>query len=289
MLTIRRMEERLLKLYEQGHLYGTVHTSIGQEVIAVGVIRALDREKDVVWSNHRGHGHFVAYCDDVEGLIAEIMGKVTGVCGGIGGTQHIHKDNFYTNGVLGGTLPCALGTAFAEKVAGSGAITTVFLGDGAMAEGVVYESLNLAALWELPVLFVMEDNAVAQTTPADLQHAGDRQRRAESFGICVETLRAEDIEKVHDLAVLSAGRVRRESKPIFLALETDRLGPHSKGDDPRTKEALDQLWSRDPLKTHRQQLETSDPERLAALEHEVRERIDRAVEQAAREKTAGAE
>jgi TPP-dependent pyruvate/acetoin dehydrogenase alpha subunit len=98
--TIRRTEETLLDLYSQGLLFGTVHTCIGQETVALGVTAALDRQKDVIWSNHRGHGHYLAYSDDVEGLVAEVMGRSTGVCGGIGGSQHLHRDNFYTNGVL---------------------------------------------------------------------------------------------------------------------------------------------------------------------------------------------
>lgn len=115
MYLIRRMEESLLDLFSQGLLFGTVHTCIGQEACAVGVVNAIDRSKDIVWSNHRGHGHYISYSDDLEGLIAEIMGKETGVCRGVGGSQHLHKDNFYTNGILGGTVACAVGSALAEK------------------------------------------------------------------------------------------------------------------------------------------------------------------------------
>ena len=116
-LTIRRVEETLLRLHGEGAIAGTVHTCIGQEACAAGVVSALDRDRDVIWSNHRGHGHYLAYCDDVDGLIAEVLGRETGVCRGIGGSQHLHRDNFYSNGILGGTAPCAVGSALAEKLA----------------------------------------------------------------------------------------------------------------------------------------------------------------------------
>ena len=116
MLTIRRVEETLLALFSQGKVRGTVHTSIGQEACAVGVIDAVDVDKDIIFSNHRAHGHFLAYCDDVEGLIAEVTGHPAGVCGGIGGTQHLHKRNLYTNGIQGGMVPNAVGSAVAEAV-----------------------------------------------------------------------------------------------------------------------------------------------------------------------------
>ncbi len=133
MFLIRSVEERLLALYAQGLLDGTVHTAIGQEACAVGVIDALDRERDVVFSNHRGHGHFLAYSDDVEGLIGEVMGRATGVCGGVGGTQNLHWRNMYTGGIQGGMVPVAVGAALAEKLQGTGALCAIFLGDGTWA------------------------------------------------------------------------------------------------------------------------------------------------------------
>ncbi|HMJ24673.1 MAG TPA: thiamine pyrophosphate-dependent enzyme, partial [Pyrinomonadaceae bacterium] len=158
MLTVRIVEERLLRLFSEGLLHGTVHTCLGQEGCAVGVVSALNAERDVVFSNHRGHGHFLAYCDDVDGLIAELMGRRTGVCAGVGGSQHLHQKNFYSNGILGGIVPVATGMALAEKAKESDSIVIVFLGDGAFGEGVVYEAFNIAALWDLPILFVVELN-----------------------------------------------------------------------------------------------------------------------------------
>src|SRR5512139_1277806 len=165
--TIRRFEETLLENFPRGVFFGTTHTSLGQEADAVGVLSHL-RQEDVVFSNHRGHGHFLAAGGDPYALFAELMGKATGVCGGRGGSQHLHWENFYSNGILGGTVPQAVGMALAEKLKGSHSITVVFLGDGTLGEGVVYEALNMAALWNAPILFALENNGIAQTTPIEL-------------------------------------------------------------------------------------------------------------------------
>jgi acetoin:2,6-dichlorophenolindophenol oxidoreductase subunit alpha len=129
MFRIRTMEQTFLDLFSGGLLTGTVHTSLGQEACAVGVMNALDATHDVIFSTHRAHGHFVAYCDDVDGLVADVMGRSTGICGGIGGTQNLHKRNMYTGGIQGGIVPCAVGAALAEKLRRSGAICVVFLGE----------------------------------------------------------------------------------------------------------------------------------------------------------------
>ncbi|HEY52541.1 MAG TPA: thiamine pyrophosphate-dependent dehydrogenase E1 component subunit alpha, partial [Caldilineae bacterium] len=239
MLTIRRVEETLLALFSQGKVRGTVHTSIGQEACAVGVIDAIDVDKDIIFSNHRAHGHFLAYCDDVEGLIAEVTGHPAGVCGGIGGTQHLHKRNLYTNGIQGGMVPNAVGSAVAEKHKGTGAITLVFIGDGTLGQGVVYESFNIAALWSAPVLFVVENNQYAQSTPYTLEHAGRLTERASPFGIRSHAIRADDVFSVRDAAREAVAYVREQCAPYFLHLETYRLAAHSKGDDLRPQEEID--------------------------------------------------
>lgn len=271
MALIRAFEETVLHLFGQNVLSGTSHTCIGQEADAVGVIHALDRARDAVWSNHRGHGHFLAYCDNVEGLLAEIMGKQTGVCGGRGGSQHLCFQRFYSNGVLGGIAPNAVGTAFALKA--SGAVTAVFLGDGAMGEGVVYESLNLASLWDLPVLFVVEDNGIAQTTPRSLSVRGSIANRAEPFGLRCFSYSGTNALEIHRLARQAVDHVRNESKPAWLYLETVRLGPHSKGDDTRAPDEMARLRRSDPL----QVLRPLVPE-WAALEKECAQRIQSALE-----------
>jgi TPP-dependent pyruvate/acetoin dehydrogenase alpha subunit len=182
MLRIRRFEEKVLAEFSSGHFRGTTHTYLGQEAIAVGVIDGLGTD-DIVVSNHRSHGHFLAYGGNMHALFAELMGKSTGVCGGRGGSQHLHWNNFYSNGVLGGTSPIAAGIALSEKLRNRSTLTVLFLGDGALGEGVVYESLNMAALWSIPILFVVENNHIAQTTSIDLNLAGDITRRFDAFGI----------------------------------------------------------------------------------------------------------
>ncbi|RME81500.1 MAG: thiamine pyrophosphate-dependent dehydrogenase E1 component subunit alpha [Caldilineae bacterium] len=285
MLTIRRVEEELLRLFSQGHIRGTVHTYLGQEACAVGVVNALDRGKDVIFSNHRAHGHFLAYCDDVEGLMAEVMGRAGGVCGGVGGTQHLHKRNLYTNGIQGGIVPLAVGSAAAEKFKGSGAITVVFLGDGTLGQGVVYESLNIASLWSLPVLFVVENNHYAQTTPYQMAHAGDLSRRARPFDIRSAALQADDVFRVHTAAAEAVEYVRGEGKPFFLYLETYRLGPHSKGDDLRDPEEIAAYRARDPLIKLRN---TLPPAGRDAVEQAVSERVARTVAAVLAQPLAGA-
>lgn len=247
MRLINSTEEALLALFSEGRLRGTVHTCLGQEAAAVGVISALDKARDIVCSNHRGHGHFLAFRADIRGLIAEIMGLPSGICAGMGGSQHMHVPGFYTNGVLGGMPSVATGMAFAEKAKGSGAVVVVFLGDGAMAEGSLYEALNLAALWKLPVLFAVEHNCYAQTTHWMTQHAGDLASRATSFGVPVTDIDGNDVVLVADTAAVLVAQIRQSCEPRMLFLRTYRLGPHSKGDDLRDPDEIAHHRSQSPL------------------------------------------
>jgi len=247
MYFIRRFEESLLDLFSQGKLVGTTHTYIGQEANGVGIIDHLDPELDVVFSNHRCHGHYLAFTDDAFGLLCEVMGKAPGVCGGKGGSQHLCKGNFYSNGVLGSIVPVATGIALAEKQKGTGAVSTVFLGDGTLGEGVTYESLNIASLWKLPVLFVVENNHYAQSTPVELELAGSIPARAAAFGVETAELATTDVEEIHAAAGAAVTRIRETGKPFFLVLDTYRFSPHSKGDDNRDPAEIDARRERDPL------------------------------------------
>jgi TPP-dependent pyruvate/acetoin dehydrogenase alpha subunit len=277
MYQIRCVEESFLKLYDRGLLFGTVHTCIGQEVCSVAVTSVLDSGRDVVWASHRGHGHYLAFTGDLNGLVAELLGKSSGVCAGIGGSQHLHRGNFYSNGILGGTVACAVGCAFAEKMKGSDGIVAVFFGDGAMGEGIVYESLNIASLWQLPVLFVLEDNGIAQSTPKHFEHSGDLVTRARTFEIETTRMRADDVLAVHESCSSIVDLVRRSSRPHFLVLETTRLAPHSKGDDTRDPLEIAELKRRDPLGRHRELLHASDPSRLEALETEITQELESSI------------
>lgn len=250
MLTIRSFETLLLEKYSTGVFTGTTHTSLGQEANAVGVLSHI-QEHDVVVSNHRCHGHFLAYGGDPRALYAELMGKPDGVCGGVGGSQHLHWRNFYSNGVQGGTVAIAAGMAMAEKRKGDKAIVINFMGDGTLGEGIVYESLNMISLWGLPILIVLENNHIAQTTPAELAIAGSISQRFEAFGIPAARIDSSDILEISPLAQDLIGSVRYDSTPHALIIDTARLGTHSKGDDTRPKEEVEKLWQeRDPLAIH---------------------------------------
>ena len=252
---IRSFEEKLLELFVDNLLAGTTHTSIGQEADAVGILDALDREKDMVWSNHRCHGHFLAYCGQTYRLFAEILGRQTGACGGRGGSQHLHWRNFYSSGIQGGFVASAVGAALAEK--DNGAISCVFMGDGTMGEGAVYEALNFASLLSAPVLFVVEDNGIAQTTPKHLAVSGSITDRASAFGIECHHHVGTDVGSIADLSHSLVKEIRATGRPKWLHLETVRLGPHSKGDDTRDPAFVKQLKELDPLAVYKNK--TKDP------------------------------
>lgn len=247
MCVIRRLEETLLEMFSAGELVGTTHTCIGQEASAVGVIANLDPERDTVFSNHRCHGHYVAFTDDVEGLIAEVTGRETGVCSGRGGSQHLCNGNFYSNGIQGSIVPLATGIALAEKEKKTGAVSTVFIGDGTLGQGALYECLNMASLWQLPLLVVVENNHYAQSTPSEIAVAGSIPARAAAFGIANAEVETTDVEAIHRDAGAAIERVRTTGEPFFLVLDTYRFAPHSKGDDTRDEAEIEAKRAFDPL------------------------------------------
>jgi TPP-dependent pyruvate/acetoin dehydrogenase alpha subunit len=270
MKRIRVFEETVLENFPRGIFFGTTHTYIGQEANAVGILSQLT-PPDVVFSNHRCHGHFLAYGGSMHALFAELMGRATGVCGGRGGSQHLHWRNFYSNGIQGGIVPTATGMALAEKFRQTGAATVVFLGDGTLGEGVVYEALNMASLWQAPILFVLENNRIAQTTPINLAVAGSLTGRFSAFNIPVIELDSSDVQEIHPVAQTLLGEIRHGNGPQALVLHTCRFGPHSKGDDTRRSEELEQLRrTRDPVLIHAPRL---DPERRAAIDAEVAQEV----------------
>jgi TPP-dependent pyruvate/acetoin dehydrogenase alpha subunit len=277
MYLIRRFEEKVLEEFPSGRFYGTTHTYIGQEADAVGVLINIMPD-DIVVSNHRCHGHFLAYGGDLKALFAELMGKEWGVCAGRGGSQHLHWNNFYTNGILGGTVPIATGMALAEKIIGTQAITINFLGDGAFGEGVIYESFNMASLWSAPILYVVENNHIAQTTPIDLNLAGNIAKRFNAFDIPTHEMSTSDVLEIASTVKELIVTVRTESKPIALIIQTHRFGPHSKGDDTRDPIFLENIrQSYDPIEIHGSRL----PSNLRVnIENEVNQSINKAFHQA---------
>lgn len=274
---VRAVEQQLLDLFAAGELSGTTHTCIGQEMSAVALAAALDRSKDIVVSNHRCHGHYLAWTDDADGLLAEVMGKATGVCGGLGGSQHLCAPGFFSNGVQGGIVPLAAGLAFAQKIAGSGGIVAVCIGDGTLGEGVVYETFNMAAKWQLPLLVLLENNLYAQSTAQAETLAGDLCARAAAFGIA--TLRT-DTWRYEDLAgqLRGAARtVRRECRPMFVCVDTYRLAAHSKGDDDRDPREIDEYRRRDPLTRFVAEQGAAQERELGAIRARVADARERAL------------
>lgn len=257
MLLIRLFEERLLDEYSRGTLVGTTHTYIGQEANAVGIF-SVTHPDDIVFSNHRCHGHMLAYGGDPRRLAAELMGKKTGFCGGRGGSQHLCWHNFHSNGVLGGTVPNATGMALAERAKQSGQVVLVFMGDGTLGEGVVYESLNIASLWRLPIIFVVENNHYAQSTPIHLALAGSIPGRFQAFGIEPAEVDSTDVLAVRDLAAPVVAAVRDGQGPGALVIHTYRFSPHSKGDDSRDPAEITERRLRDPLLVHGNRLTEED-------------------------------
>jgi TPP-dependent pyruvate/acetoin dehydrogenase alpha subunit len=268
---IRRFEEVLLGLFEEGLLNGTTHACIGQEANAVALVEHLV-PGDHLFSNHRCHGHFLAWTGDAFGLLAEITGDARGVCRGIGGSQHLCAPGFKSNGVLGGILPAAAGIAFAEQLRGSDGLSVVFIGDGTLGEGVVYETLNLAALWQLPLLVVLEHNGWSQSTPSFLSLAGSIVDRFTAFGISAVEVDSTDVLEVERAAAQAVSSCRAERAPGVLVIYTYRLCHHSKSDDDRPREEVEARWLLEPLAVHGRRLEPAE-----------RRQVDDEVEAALRE------
>ena len=274
---IRRFEETVLENFSRGAFYGTTHTYIGQEANAVGVLTNI-AENDIVFSNHRCHGHFLAYGGDPHALFAELMGRKTGVSGGRGGSQHLHWRNFYSNGVQGGIVPISTGMALAEKLKKSGSVVIAFLGDGTLGEGVIYESFNIAALWGVPILYVLENNHIAQTTDIKMAVSGDISARFTAFGIPVSQLNTSDVLQIVPLARELLSKVRQKNTPFALILDTHRFGPHSKGDDTRPANLLSEIRQEfDPIQIHGQRL---DETQKVSIESTVDDEINLAFREA---------
>jgi 2-oxoisovalerate dehydrogenase E1 component len=276
MLVIRRTEEKLLQLHSQALLSGTTHTSIGQESIAVGLLGRLGAG-DAVFSTHRCHGHFLASGGDLGAFLAELMGKADGVCGGRGGSQHLHADGFISSGIQGQLVPVALGVALAKNLRGEDGIAVVFIGDGTLGQGALYESMNLASLWGVRLLIVLEDNAIAQTTPSSVGVAGDMLARAAAFGIDAAALDGADAPALQKELAALVDTMRGREAPAFRVVRTVRLGPHSKRDDERSPDEMAELWSRDPVT---RLAATLDPADVEQADRAVTDELDAALARA---------
>jgi pyruvate dehydrogenase E1 component alpha subunit len=274
LLTIRAFELALLRLFERGAVSGTTHTCLGQEYVPVAVSSLLTTA-DFVFSNHRGHGHYLARYDDPEGLLAEIMGRQGAVCGGVGGSQHILRDRYLSTGVQGESLPVAAGVALHLRTAEPGRLACTYIGDGTWGEGSVYEALNIASLWRLPLLLVVENNGIAQSTPTPAHMAGTVAGRAAAFDVPSLTIISDDVTLIRDLLGDRVRAMRADPHPLVVEFVTRRVGPHSKGDDSRTREQLAQVadgdWARRYAVRFPEQYARADAQAGARIEAIVRD------------------
>lgn len=254
-LKIRVFEEKLLELFNKGLINGTVHTCIGQEIIAVTVSKYCQKD-DYFFSNHRGHGHYLSKTKDYKGLLAEVMGKNSGCTRGIGGSQHLVNDFFLSNGIQGGMVPIAAGVALGRKSDPSNPISVAFIGDGTLGQGVLWETLNIAACWSLPLLIVLEDNGYAQSTSKSETFSGDMEKRIAGFGVQYFSTHSNDIVDINR-KIESAVKITREKRsPCLVHIETYRLKSHSKGDDNRNPEEIASAERLDILNIFNKEKET---------------------------------
>ena len=283
MLLIRRFEEKVEERFRAGELPGFLHVAIGQEAVAVGVCRAL-ADNDVIASTHRAHGHTLAKGTHPNELMAELYGKLEGCSHGYGGSMHLYDvehGNLGANAVVGGGLPAIVGAALAFKFRGEPRVAVAFFGDGATNIGTFHESLNLGQLWQVPAVFVCEDNHWAESTPAR-QHLPieDLSKRAESFGMKSMKVDGQDVEEVHRVASRALKHARDGKGPVFLLWETQRLVGHYIGDPQvyRDKEELHRLQeTADPIELLREKLALTDEE-YETVDREVQELVDASVE-----------
>jgi pyruvate dehydrogenase E1 component alpha subunit len=291
MLTIRRFEERVSKEFNEGTIIGFVHSYIGQEAIAAGVIANLRRDDRIV-SNHRGHGHCIAKGADLNGMMAEIYGKSTGYCKGKGGSMHIADFSIGmlgANGIVGAGLPIATGAALAAQLEEKGRVTVVFFGDGASQEGEFHESLNLASIWKLPIVFVCENNFYGVNTPAQYAMGmADIARKALSYNMPGIVLDGNDVVAVYSAAHNAIAQAREGNGPGLLECKTYRWHSHFEANsipDLRPVEEIEAWKEKCPianfeLKLFEQGVLT--PQEVEELDHHVLAQVDDAVNYAKR-------
>ena len=286
MRRIRRFEERASELYRTTEVPGFLHLSIGQEASAVGACWPLD-DRDAITSNHRGHGHCLARGLDAASMFAELMGRETGTCHGRGGSMHIADPGlgiFGANGIVGAGLPIAVGVATAAQLRGTGGVVVAFFGDGAVAQGMFHESVNLAAVWNLPVVFLCENNHYAEFSRAADQHRATLAARAAGYGIGYAHVDGNDVVAVADLMTSTVRAVRAGSGPVLVEAETYRWHGHYEGDPERyrTPEEVAEARTRDPLRTAVARMEAAgvDAARIEAVDARIEREIAAAVESA---------
>lgn len=287
MIRIRLFDERASKMVKRGHIPGTVHTSIGQEAQVVGATMAL-RDGDYMSGNHRSHGHPIGKGSPLGPLMAELVGKATGVCKGKGGSLHLADfavGSLGESGIVGSSIPIANGAALSAKVLGKDHVALAFFGDGAANQGVLYESMNLAGAWKLPMIFLCENNQYALSTPAHTVTSGVIAERGAGFGMPgVRVENGQDVLAVYDAVKTAADRARAGEGPSLIEVVTYRYNEHSEGlrlgNDYRNAEEREQWLQRDPITLFRKVLEDEgfSAEELDRVEQEVADEVEAAVQ-----------
>ena len=283
MVLIRHFEEKVDELYRAARMPGLAHLYIGEEAVAVGVCAAL-RHDDYITSTHRGHGHCLAKGASVELMFAELLGREAGYCRGKGGSMHIadqERGNLGANAIVGGSAGIATGAAMSARWRGTDQVAVCFFGDGALGQGLLYEAMNMASLWALPVVYVCENNLYNEYTHYSETTAGDLAARSRAFGIETVQVDGQDVEAVHAAAATAVARARAGDGPSFLLCRTYRLLGHHVGDVDRayyrSKEEEDE-WrrERDPIGLLAGRLAAAGavrPDQLEALDEEVRTEV----------------
>jgi len=297
MVKIRRVEERIMDIFAQGKIPGFIHVSIGQEAVPVGVCSVL-RKDDYISNTHRGHGQALAKGVDLKRFMAEIYGRVDGFCKGKAGSMHIackEMGVIGSNGVVGGGIPISLGTAFASMYRGNDRTTVCFFGDGATNEGTFHESLNLAALWNLPMVFCCENNRWAEFTPQKVHTKLENLSvRAEAYGIPGVTVDGDEVLKVREAAEKAVARARKGEGPTLLECKTHRWFGHFAGDAQkyRAPEEIEEVRKFDPILKFQNllfEMQVLKPEGVEEIEAKIKSEIDEALAFAEKSPVPGVE
>lgn len=289
LLTVRRTEQRLSRLFADGEVPGFIHLSIGQEAIAVGVGAAL-QQSDTVASTHRGHGHALAKGVSLDRFFCELMGRAEGICRGRGGSMHVADLSIGmlgANGIVGAGAPIALGSALAHQVKGNSAIAVAFIGDGALAEGAFHETMNMAALWRVPLLLVCENNGWAEFSPIETQFVPALSDLARAFSIPAERVNGDDVEAVAVAADRIVDVMRTGAGPHILECTTHRVHGHFEGDPQKYRDPaeLAEVQQYDPVAICAVRLADREVEERQLLE--IQSRVDEAIEEAVTTARAG--
>lgn len=283
---IRKFEEKALKLFEENKLRGSVHLYIGEEAIAATVCSLL-RDVDYITSTHRGHGHAIAKGAELTKAMAELMGKATGYCKGKGGSMHIadfKKGNLGANAIVGGGLPIAVGSALAEKLKGTDHITVAFFGDGASNQGTFHESLNLASVWKLPIIFVCENNQFAISVPTwQSTSVKDIGVRGEAYGMPGYTVDGNDVFSINEVMKKAIERAKKDKGPTLIECKTYRWRGHWIGDPEvyRTREEVAAWMGKCPIRRLRKYIikeKIATVKELDAIEEAAQKAVDKATQ-----------